>query len=199
MNARFYDRLAAFASILLLVSLAAGTYYLAVWVARDGDANVVTTSNEPDVFVEGVSLIRVNANGDPVFRMSADSMQHFPIDGSSAFRRPLLVSLDTSRPTMSVRAKTAVASREGQSTVLEGEVVLTRAAEPDNPALTVHTERLVLTPDDESARTDLPVRIEHGTLLLQGTGMEFDNLSRKLSLNANVRANWTAPTANRQP
>ncbi len=201
MNARLYDRLAAIASILFLVSLAAGTYYLAVWVTRDNESSVVKTSNEPDVFIEGVSLTRVNATGNPVFRMSADSMLHYPIDGSSAFTRPLLVSLDESRPTMSVRADKATASREGQSTVLEGNVVLTRAAEANNPALTVRTERLTLTPDDETARTDLPVQIEHGTVHLQGTGMEFDNLSRELRLNAQVRGDWTAPTkpSERQP
>lgn len=203
MNARFYDRLAAMASIVFLLVLAAGTYYLAVWVSRDQDTTLTTTSNEPDVFVEGVSLTRVNTMGDPVFQMSASSMLHYPIDGSSEFRMPTLVSLAEDRPRMTLRANVATASREGQSTVLEGNVVLERQAMPDNPTLTIETERLVLTVDDETARTDLPVLISHGTARLSGVGMEFDNLLRTLRLNDQVQAdvpeNAAGALADREP
>lgn len=188
MNARFYDRLAAVASIVFMLILAAGTYYLAVWVSRDQQTSLITTSNEPDVFVEGVSLTRVNTQGDPIFQMSADSMLHYPIDGTSEFRMPTLVSLDSNRPRMTVRADLATASSEGQSTVLEGNVVIERQAIPQNPTLTIRTERLVLTPDNETARTELPVLIEHGTAQLSGVGMEFDNLSRTMRLHSQVQA-----------
>lgn len=188
MNARFYDRLAAVASIAFLLVLAAGTYYLAVWVSRDQKTTLITTSNKPDVFVEGVSLTRVNTDGNPVFQMSAQSMLHYPIDGTSEFRMPTLVSLDSNRPRMTVRADIAIANQDGQSTVLEGNVVLERQAMPENPTLTIKTERLVLTPDDETARTDLPVLIEHGTAKLRGIGMEFDNLLRTMRLHSQVQA-----------
>ncbi|MFK7964232.1 MAG: LPS export ABC transporter periplasmic protein LptC [Burkholderiaceae bacterium] len=192
MNARLYDRLAAFASITFLLVLAAGTYYLAVWVSRDLQSPVVVRSNEPDVFVEGVSLTRVDANGEPVFQMSAASMLHFPIDGSSRFTAPVLISLDQERPTMTVRADTATASASGKSTVLEGNVILERQAHEANPLLRVLTERLTLTSDNEMAETDLPVRIEHGNAVLTGTGMRFDNLKRTLELMAAVNANLAA-------
>lgn len=191
MNPRLYDRLAAFASITFLLVLAAGTYYLAVWVSRDGQSPVVVRSNQPDVFVEGVSLTKVDASGEPVFQMSAASMLHFPIDGSSQFKDPILISLDENRPTMTVRADAATASASGDSTVLEGNVVLERQAHEDNPLLRVLTERLTLAPDNETARTDLPVRIEHGEAILTGTGMQFDNLKRTLRLLTAVNANWT--------
>jgi len=189
-NPRLYDRLAAFASITFLLILAAGTYYLAVWVSRDAQSPVVVRSNEPDVFVEGVSLTRVGANGEPVFQMSAASMLHFPIDGSSLFQDPILISLDENRPTMTVRADSARASASGKSTVLEGAVILERQGYESNPRLRVLTERLTLTADNEIAQTDLPVRIEHGEAILTGTGMQFDNLKRTLRLLAAVNANW---------
>lgn len=195
MNPRLYDRLAAFASITFLLVLAAGTYYLAVWVSRDGQSPVVVRSNQPDVFVEGVSLTKVDASGEPVFQMSAASMLHFPIDGSSQFKDPILISLDESRPKMTVRADAATASASGESTVLEGNVVLERQAHEDNPRLRVLTERLTLAPDNETARTDLPVRIEHGDAILTGTGMQFDNLNRTLRLLATVNANWSSETS----
>ncbi len=115
-------------------------------------------------------------------------MLHYPIDGTSEFRMPTLVSLDRNRPRMTVRADIAVASQEGQSTVLEGNVVLERQAMPENPTLTIRTERLRLTPDDETARTELPVLIEHGSARLRGVGMEFDNLLRTMRLHSQVQA-----------
>jgi len=199
MNPRLYDRLAAFVSVTFLLALAAGTYYLAVWVSRDSQSPVMVRSNEPDVFVEGVSLTRVNAMGEPVFQMSAASMLHFPIDGSSQFKDPVLISLDQNQPLVTVRANSATASASGKSTVLEGNVVLERQANQDNPLLRVLTERLTLAPDNETARTDLPVRIEHGAATLTGTGMEFDNLNRTLRLLASVSANWSNETTDAGP
>lgn len=190
MNARLYDRLAAFASIAFLLILGAGTYYLAIWAERPAGTAIETQSNVPDMFVEGVSLTRVDHTGEPVFQMSADSMMHFPFDGSSEFRAPVLVSLDPQRPKLTVRADTATATSDAAATVLSGNVILERQANSEAPVLVVRTERLVLSSDSETARTDLPVSIMQGSAHLTGIGMEFNNLEQTFRLSAQVRGVW---------
>ncbi len=194
MTPRLYDRLAAIASILFLLVLGAATYYLAVWANRPGGTAIQTHSNVPDMFVEGVALTRLDHLGEPVFRMSADSMMHFPIDGSSEFRNPLLVSLDPTRPRLTVRALTATANQDASATVLTGDVILERQADANDPTLVVRTERLVISADSETARTDLPVRITHGPTRLTGVGMDFDNIERTFRLAAQVRGEWPDAT-----
>ena len=187
MNARFYDRLAAMMSVVFLVVLGAGTYYLAAWANRDTSPAIQTKTNDPDVFVHGVSLTRTGANGEPIFQMSAASMEHFPFDGSSKFEQPRLVSLDGDKPKVTLTADQAIASANGEQTELTGNVVLERQSTADKPRLVIKTERITLLSENQIARTDAKVEIEQGAARLMGTGMEFDNLSRNLSLSSQVR------------
>lgn len=190
MEARLYDRMAAALSVAFLLLLGAGTYYLAAWATRDKSPAIQTKTNDPDVFVEGVSLTRTDHVGTPVFQMSADRMRHFPIDGSSKFDSPRLVSLDPTQPVVTLRADRAIASAQGQETVLIGNVILTRPASSDKTELIIRTERLTLIGESEIARTDAPVSIVQGNARLTATGMEFDNLTRDLRLFSQVRGFW---------
>ncbi|MGB7180414.1 MAG: LPS export ABC transporter periplasmic protein LptC [Burkholderiaceae bacterium] len=197
MQARLYDRLSAFLSVVFLLVLGAGTYYLAAWATRDGSPAIQTRTNDPNIFVEGVSLTRTNESGIPVFEMSADSMRHYPIDGSSKFERPRLVSVDPQRPVLTLTADQAITSVEGKETVLSGHVVLTRPAIGDKPALIIRTDQLTLIGDSEIARTTAPVSIVEGDARLTATGMEFDNLTRDIRLFSQVRGVWPPPETNK--
>jgi lipopolysaccharide export system protein LptC len=189
-DARLYDRLAAALSLAFLVVLGAGTYYLAAWATRDQSPAIQTRTNDPDVFVEGVSLTRTDSGGTPIFQMSAQSMRHFPFDDSSEFERPRLVSLDPGRPQLTMSADRAIASAEGKETVLSGNVTITRPAGPEKPALTVKTERLTLLAENEIARTNEKVEILQGAARLTAVGMEFDNVTRDLRLFSQIRGLW---------
>jgi lipopolysaccharide export system protein LptC len=188
MNGRIYDRIAAMMSVIFLVALGAGTYYLAAWANRDTSPAIQTKTNDPDVFVQGVSLTRTDASGEPIFQMSAASMQHFPFDGSSKFEQPRLISLDSAKPKVTLTADLAIASADGEQTELTGNVVLERQSGPEKPRLVIRTERITLLSENQVARTDARVQIEQGDARLMGTGMEFNNLSRDLSLSSQVQA-----------
>jgi len=193
---RQYDRIAAGISIALLAGLAGVSYYLAEISSRmDRSAGASAPAHEPDYFVEGLALTRLNATGQPVFRMSADRMQHFPDDDSSEFVNPVLVSLDPARPLITLRAERGRATSGGEQTHLHDSVQLTRAAEGGRPALRVDTDYVLVLPQQDLARTDRPVRITHGDSSLTGIGMEFDNAARVLKVQSRVHGVWAAPAA----
>lgn len=191
MNARLYDRLAAAVSLLLLVALAAGSYYLAqislrfIVAPTQGERR-----HEPDYFAEGLVFTRVNVQGEPAFRLSAARMVHFPDDDTAEYEQPVVVSLDPAKPTVRLVADTGASSADGVETHLYGDVVMTRAASADEPAMTVRTDHVVLYSETEIARTDRPVRIERDGSVLTGVGMEFDNASRSLTVDSRVRGTW---------
>jgi lipopolysaccharide export system protein LptC len=191
---RFYDRTAAAVSLALLAALAGFSYYLAElseqYPKTTGDRKLV---HEPDYFVEHFVLTRVNAAGDPVYRVSADRMLHYPDDDSTEFLRPVLVSLDPKKPLVTLRADRGEASRRGEQTHLRDNVVLTRAASGDQPEMTLTTDHLLLLTEEDIARTDRPVRIEYGRSSLTGVGMEFNNATRVLTVRSKVRGVWAAP------
>ncbi|MEZ5651406.1 MAG: LPS export ABC transporter periplasmic protein LptC [Burkholderiaceae bacterium] len=198
MDARVYDRVAAVLSIAFLLALAAGSYYLAVWAAREPDKPAIPRPNEPDVFVENVLLTEVNSEGRAVFRMSARDMSHYPVDGTSEFHDPVLVSLDPARPTMTVVAERATLLPGGNETILNGNVRLRRGATEERPELIVRAQQMVVDGEKETARSDGPVEILQGRTRLTGVGMEFDNVSRALQVSSQVRATLS-PTPAQPP
>lgn len=198
MTPRVYDRLAAGISVTLLLILAAGTYFLAQFSLRDtGPTTARALTHDPDYFVEDVVFTRINTHGDPVFRVSATRMLHYPDDQSSDFERPVLVSLDPQKPRVTVRADRGSTSADGKETVLAGDVVLVRDAGANEPAMTIRTERATVYSETEIARTDQPVRIERGDSVLTGIGMEFNNAARSLRVDSRVQLTWQPPPPTR--
>lgn len=198
MRARTQDRLAAMLSLFLILILAAGSYYLAVITADSyGPAQPRKITHEPDYFVDGLGLTKVNERGEPAFLLSAQRMTHFPDDESSEFVQPRMLSLNPSRPQVRVRAETARTDKHADETELRGNVVLVRAGSASEPELSVRTQGLVISTKTEIARTTLPVEILRGTATLTGVGMEFDNAARHLRLDSRVRGSWQPAPAPR--
>lgn len=196
MNARFYDRLAAAISIALLVLLAAGTYFLAEMAQRF----VVPASPRegPDVadaFGENVVLMRLNAAGEPVFRMTAERLEHFRRGDLTTYTRPSLSTLDPGKPEMTVTAQSGSSRGDSRETELRGHVKFDRAASADEPGITIRTDFVRVLSDTEVLITDRPVLVTRGASTLTGTGMQFNNRARSLRVDADARAVWSSETA----
>ncbi|MBW6492980.1 MAG: LPS export ABC transporter periplasmic protein LptC [Burkholderiaceae bacterium] len=191
MKGRTEDRLAAAVSIVLLLILAGGSYFLAEFATDRGAlSGTRRITHEPDYFVDGLVLTKVNERGEPAFRLSAERMVHYPDDGRSEFTQPRMVSLDSTRAQVELRARTGSTDARGDETELSDGVVLVRHGGGADPDLVVKTEALVLSTKSEIAHTSHRVEIKHGTTSLTGVGMEFDNATRHLRLESRVRGSW---------
>lgn len=194
MNQRAYDRLAAGFAVLLLAVLATATYYLAEMADRTSFEDTGRKQrHEPDYFVEQVELTRLNPQGQPLYRMKATRLNHYPDDDTIDFEKPVLTSLDPAKPLVTMRANRGTSSSGGVETHLYDNVVLTRAPFNDAPQMRVVSDYMLLLSDQDIARTDRPVVITYGDSVLHGTGMEFNNDSRQLELFSQVRGTWIAP------
>lgn len=198
MRRRNWDQLAAGVSLLLLAGLAAGTWYLALQSQRDdARARARAPTGEPDYFLDDAVFTRIDVHGNPVYRISAVHLLHYPEDGASEYQSPVLVSVDPDRPRVTVRADRGRSNADGSQTVLTGDVVLVRAPLDDEPRMTIRTEQVTIYSDTQIARSDQPVRIERGTSVLTGVGMEFDNAARSLKVDSQVTFTWQRPPASR--
>jgi lipopolysaccharide export system protein LptC len=192
MNARLYDRLAALVAILILATLGAFSYYLAEFSARsDAPSGTKPVKHEIDYFVEKFTLIKLNEQGKPAFRLSADSLQHYPDDDTSEFVKPNIVSLDPNKPLITVVGDRGKAGPKGDTTELFGNVLLTRKTESKTKEATdplvVRTEYMSIDTNKETAATDKSVKITQGNSEMTGVGMDFDNVRRAFSLRAEVK------------
>jgi lipopolysaccharide export system protein LptC len=200
MRVRLRDRLSSIISVFLLLALAGGSYYLAEKSSQFEDKNrKPLAQTEPDSFVDGLNLTKVNARGEPVFRLQATRMVHFPADNHTEFVLPVVVSLDTDKPRVTVRAKKARSDGNGDVTELFDDVELLREAGGTDPQVRVTTQAMVLFSQEEIARSDREVKIEYASSVLTGVGMEFNHATRQLSLNGAVKGSFSPQKKNANP
>lgn len=190
MRARAWDRLAALLSIALLGALALGAYYLAEIAGRNRLPTAAAGApSEPDTFVDGLALTRIDAQGQAVYRVQARRSLHYP-DDRIEMTEAIATSLDPKTPRIVVRADRGEADSGAVRTRLSGNVVLTRAADGRNQAIRIVTDEAVVLSGPQIVRTDRPVRITHGRSFLTGVGMEYDNVGRRVRVDSQVRASW---------
>ena len=188
MSARLFDRLAATASILILVGLGMLSYFLAQQaerLARPSAARAVT--HEPDYFVDRMRLLKANAAGDPAVRIEAVRMRHFPAALTIEFDAPHIVTLTADRPAIRVDADRGSSPDTGEKTDLSGNVRIVRDADATNPPLVVLTDAATVLLQEKVVLTDRPVDIRMGPNSLTGVGMRLDSESRQLRLDSQVK------------
>jgi lipopolysaccharide export system protein LptC len=187
-SARLFDRLAAAASILILVGLGMLSYFLAQQaerLARPSTPRALT--HEPDYFVDRLRLLKANAVGDPAVRIEAVRMRHFPDDLMIEFDQPRIVTLTDNRPAIRVTAERGKSPDTGEKTHLFGNVRIRRDADGRNPPLLVLTEQATVLLEEKVVQTDQPVDIHMGPNRLTGVGMRLDSQSRQLQVDSQVR------------
>ena len=120
-------------------------------------------------------------------------MQHYPDDDTTDLEAPNVVNFRGAGVTMTASSKTAKLSSNGDNVYLQDDVRLTRSAYENHSELVMLTTWLHVVPDDGTARTDKPVRIQDATTLITSDGLEFDNKTRILKLLSNVRGSYAKP------
>ena len=120
-------------------------------------------------------------------------MVHFPDDDSTEYVKPQLVSLDTTKPLVTLHADRGRADSGAEHTELFDNVRLTRASEDGKAPMRVFTDYVKLISSEDVARTDRPVRIEYGVSVLTGVGMDFYNADRRLEVRSQVQGTWVPP------
>ena len=189
MNARSLDRMAAGVSVALLAALGLFTFYLAqvAGPADVGRGDDAPAPDRPDYFVERMALLTMTADGEPSYRLEARQLQHFPADDVAEFEEPVMVSLDPSKPRITLTANRGRLIQGGEEARLSGNVVMTRAATERGAPMKIETEYAVVFPDDDIVRTHLPVEVVQGGQSLTGVGMELNNRTRQLRVDSQVR------------
>ena len=188
--------------MLLLGGLAALTWWLDAQVADPGPRRDGSLRHDPDLVVEGVRIVELDAQGKPVQMLAADRARHYPDDGTVEFDAPQFVLTQPDRPTFTVKADRGRVSGDRENAYFEGNVRATRAGDSgqagaagDEKAgpITLTTEYLHVIPKQDRVQTDRPVTIEESRGIIRATGLVLDNESRTLKLNSNVRGTIAPP------
>ena len=180
------ERLSTLFSLVLLVLLAALTYWLDRAVQGPTASREKLMLHDPDYLVDKLLATRMDVNGRVRDTLHAARMVHFPDDDSTELELPRFASYGHGAP-LSITSKHGLVTSNGGNLYFRGEVRANRSPYDDKSELVVTTEYLHLLPDDDIAKTDQPVIIRDANMTIQAVGMELNNETRVLKLNATVK------------
>ncbi len=155
---------------------------------RDG-----STRHDPDYWVENFFARRMGPDGLPQHTLAATKLEHFPDDDTAHLTRPHFTAMNENKPPVHIQAQQGLVSRDGGEVYFTHEVEIRREAGTGKDWLTVSTDSLHITPDQELARTDNEVRIKTPAAFITATGMEFDNRTQTIKLLSRVKGHYEKP------
>lgn len=187
------ERLTAWFPLLLLATLAALTFWLdrAVQAPPQGPPGIMR--HDPDYVADGLAVMRMAPDGSIKHTLTARRMVHYPDDDTTHIESPRLVSHVTQRAPVTITARSALLSSEGENVYFQDDVRLTRASYAKRSELVVETSYLHVIPDDGVARTDRPVTITDANTTVNAVGLELNSETHTLKLLARVKGIYREP------
>ncbi|MCU0764485.1 MAG: LPS export ABC transporter periplasmic protein LptC [Burkholderiaceae bacterium] len=180
------DRLSMLIAAILLALVTVTSYWYSREMRRP-TARAPATPGTPSFIVDRLVLTQFDDSGQARYKLFAEQLSYFNENDDLDLTRPRLVSLLPDQPQLQASSARARVTNAGEKVLLEGDVLLQRAAAAGRPALTIRTERMTAIPDEERFASDVPVLIEQGGMRLAGSTMEYDNLARVLKLDGGLR------------
>jgi lipopolysaccharide export system protein LptC len=114
--------------------------------------------------------------------VSGDRLTHRPIEDISYVDKPVVQGVTTEHPRMTMHADHAHILHEQDQVVLIGNVDVERPATATTKPLSIKTQQMTVLPDEEIMKTDQPVEMRLGGMLVRGTGMVANNATQQVHL-----------------
>lgn len=181
--------------IILLALLAGLTFWLQTTINTEAASHDGKFRHDPDAIAENFVVRRFDETGQVKYRLIAPYLVHYPDDDSSELKSPKLISYRPDAAPVEVVAKNAKVTSKGETIFLWDDVILTRAASADRPAMVARMPDLTAQPDAGFAFTNSPVEITQGQSWIKGVGAHLDNNTSTLVLKSQVTGLYIRPKA----
>lgn len=188
------ERLSTLFPVVLLLLLAALTYWLDRAVQPTAAQRETLSRHDPDYTVDKLLATRMDVNGRVRDTLHAARMVHYPDDDSTELEKPRFMTFGQGAP-LAITSNHALVSSNGGNLYFRGDVRATRAPYANNSELVVTTQYLHVMPDDNIAKTDQAVTIQDANMTIDAVGMELNNETRILKLNARVHGVYNSAAA----
>lgn len=170
-----------------LATLVALTFWLERQVRMEGQRASAPAKDEPDVIINKFNATKMAPDGSLRYLLRAEKMTHFPAGDTSRLDRVSFETRSPDQPPIKVTANTGTVSGGGEKVVMEGNVIMNADATDTAPAWTMSTQRLIVLPQENLARSDVDVRFESRDLNMTATSFTYNTKSRVADMK-NVRA-----------
>ena len=181
------DRLPALIALCMLLALVGITWWAADYAERifAVDVEEPTVSKDPDAWSGPFTMLQSNEDGIAVTRLDGSQLRHFPHNDSYEIDQPELISQRPDSPRVVASSDIAYAYDNVTLVHMVGNAHAHRFETPDNSALDITSEKLIVHPNEDILETDQPAVVIQGDSRLVGDGMKYNNTTRKLDVYSN--------------
>jgi lipopolysaccharide export system protein LptC len=168
--------------MLFAVFCAFGSFWLVQVMQGDENGPGARAGNEPDYIIDNFSWVRMSETGKPRYVISGERLTHRPADNTALVDKPVVQSLTAEHPPMTMTSERALVNQNQNQIDLTGNVDIRRPGAPGAEPLRIRTETLTILPDDEIAKTNLPVHMTLGGATVDAVGMVANNATQQIAL-----------------
>lgn len=144
----------------------------------------------PDYYLDHFTATAMGQDGKPVYRLTADHLDHYPDDDLKVITRLHLEWYRRGLPDWTVDAERGRILDHNRLVLLKGRVVMIRAATAEAAPIRLQTRDLTIHPGEKYGETDAAVTIDSGPNRIQATGMHVYLDEGRVELLANVRGHY---------
>ena len=142
----------------------------------------------PETIVENFESVRTDAAGRLKERLSANKLTHYSGSKLSVLEAPHLTQIARDAANLVAVSEHATISHDSEEVTMENNVRVTRAATPQNAALQLTTQRLLVYPKRDLLRAPGVVHVEGAGLNLTAGRMEVQSTQRIIKFSGRVKA-----------
>ncbi len=117
-------------------------------------SRIVVPAHSPDYFSKGYTKWEMSELGRPKSKLIADEMIHYSDDGTTHLGNPVMFFYNDKTPPWIIKSESGILSADGKDLLLNGKVVVDRAAAEGVRELKIYSSNLKVKPEISYAGTD---------------------------------------------
>jgi len=170
--------------VLALGVLASG--WLALSLRDRGQVDAFIGPPRPDYTMDDYRLVVLDAGGAESFSVSGPLLARDPFTAEITLERPLF-EIPSEQGLWTARSQLGWVSAGADELRLDRDVELDGPPEEGRGPARVRTRTLTIHPEPRTAHSHAHVRVDRGTSILEGTGLDAELDTRRLQLHSDVR------------
>ena len=180
---------------MLALLLAVITFWINLTVEQQGPKIDGSNRHDPVYTMNNFVNSQTNLTGKLSFVLAASEMLHYPDDDSTVLQRPRFTQYTVDKPYTRIEGLRGYVSSNGEQVTLVDNVKVTRQAFAGKGEMQIVTEKLLIFPKQDIAKTDAPVVITQApNTVIHATGMIFDKKHQTVQLFKRVKVHYVRPT-----
>lgn len=185
-----------FFPIILALLLAIITFWINLTVEQQGPKIDGSDRHDPDYTMNNFVNTQTDTTGKLRYVLAAAEMVHYPDDDSTVLQRPRFTQYTIDKPYTRIEGLRGYVASNGEEVTLVDNVKVTRQAFDGKGEMQIATEKLVILPNQDIAKTDAPVVITQAPkTVIHATGMVFDKKHQTVQLLNRVKVHYERPTS----